>query len=850
MALSLNDYILQGTGGPSVPDGLYSWYGTNGGTGNSLQDRAMSFLTSKGYTTGTLQDRWFNYLGSLGYTQNSLQDKLYEFWKAGGTVGGGGGPIVDPYIDYVVSYLEFNGFPTQSYNSTQNNIDSIGIAASWTGVNSPVLSNVQKKSGNTSLRLTGTSYMTTIDLTTWTIPGEFTIEAFINLDSTAGAGYKTIASHYNATTDQRAWWLTFNPACDQLEFWSSTNGLPATTVISSASVSVSTGTWYHVAATRDSSGVIRVFFDGQVGATTQTVVGSLHNSNHTLNIGARYSAAYIDIPTGYIDEFRFTNGACRYTANFTPPTGSLGRADIFSAYVSPSIGWTYVGPNPTINFELGESNMQGVFLKPDGSKMYLVGGSDLVRQYNLATPFDLGTARVEKVFSVAAQETSPTDLYISDDGTKLYIIGISGVGVDEYTLSTPWDIETATHVQFFSVSAREVGPYGIYFKPDGTKMYTAGSSGDTIDEYDLSTAWDISTAIYLQEISVNAQNSTPFGVFFSPDGTHMYMIGQTGAEVNQYLLSTPWDVSTASFVRVKTFSQLGSFYQMTTLYGGWMNSTGTRLFLNDQTEVASFTLGTAWDVSTATWDAPTSDLFSVYAQETAVTGMDFKPDGTKMYITGNSGDDINEYNLSIPWDVASASYVQNFSVVTQDSNPQGIRFSPDGDRLYMIGQTNDKVYQYSVSNPWDVSTASFVQDLSVNLQEATPTGLFFKPDGTKMYVVGSGGDEVNEYALSAAWDISTATASSIRALSGMTVPNGIFFSSTGKYLYAIDGTANNSVQKYILGTEWDITTAVYKGRINTVGWDATSNDIFFKPDRKKMFTVGQTRDYVVAYTLL
>ena len=54
----------------------------------------------------------------------------------------------------------------------------------------------------------------------------------------------------------------------------------------------------------------------------------------------------------------------------------------------------------------------------------------------------------------------------------------------------------------------------------------------------------------------------------------------------------------------------------------------------------------------------------------------------------------------------------------------------------------------SVNGAYDISTATFVQDFSVLLQETPPTGLAFNNDGTKMYVIGWSGDDVNEYNLS------------------------------------------------------------------------------------------------------
>jgi hypothetical protein len=91
----------------------------------------------------------------------------------------------------------------------------------------------------------------------------------------------------------------------------------------------------------------------------------------------------------------------------------------------------------------------------------------------------------------------------------MYIIGSTGDDVNEYDLSTAWDISTASYLQNFSVSAQESGPSGVFFKPDGLKMYVIGFSGDDVNEYNLSTAWDVTTASYLQNFSVAAQEYIP-----------------------------------------------------------------------------------------------------------------------------------------------------------------------------------------------------------------------------------------------------------------------------------------------------------------------------------------------------
>ena len=46
--------------------------------------------------------------------------------------------------------------------------------------------------------------------------------------------------------------------------------------------------------------------------------------------------------------------------------------------------------------------------------------------------------------------------------------------------------------------------------------------------------------------------------------------------------------------------------------------------------------------------------------------------GMKMFIVGNQGDFFIQYTLSIAWDVSSASFVDSFSVASEDTGPNGM----------------------------------------------------------------------------------------------------------------------------------------------------------------------------------
>ena len=250
-----------------------------------------------------------------------------------------------------------------------------------------------------------------------------------------------------------------------------------------------------------------------------------------------------------------------------------------------------------------------------------------------------------------------------------------------------WDVSKAVYLQNFSVGAQETSPRGVFFNPDGTKMYVVGNTGQDVNEYDLGTPWDVSTAVYLQRFGVVTQETSPRGVFFNPDGTKMYVTGTTGDDVNEYDLGTPWDISSAVYLQ----------------------------------------------------------LFSVAAHVLSGQELFFKPDGTKMYIADYTSKDVNEYDLGTPWDISTAVYLQLFSVAAQENMPTALFFKPDGTKMYVTGTTGDDVNEYDLGTPWDISSAVYLQLFSVAAQEIIPQGMFFKPDGAKMYVVGTAGVDVNEY---------------------------------------------------------------------------------------------------------
>ena len=210
---------------------------------------------------------------------------------------------------------------------------------------------------------------------------------------------------------------------------------------------------------------------------------------------------------------------------------------------------------------------------------------------------------------------------------------------------TAWDVSTAVYEnKFDDVSGEGVDPNCLFFKPDGTKVYIPFDATTKVAQYALSTPWDISTSAYEAKFKdVGAQATAPTGVFFKDDGTKMYVLCSTTTNVYQYALSTPWDVSTATYeTKFKDVSGEDGF-----ITGVFFKTDGTKMYVASRTNniVYQYSLSTAWDVSTATYDTIFKD---VSAQDGDIRGLFFKSDGTKMYIIGLTNKTVYQYDLPVP----------------------------------------------------------------------------------------------------------------------------------------------------------------------------------------------------------
>ena len=253
--------------------------------------------------------------------------------------------------------------------------------------------------------------------------------------------------------------------------------------------------------------------------------------------------------------------------------------------------------------------------------------------------------------------------------------------------------------------------------------------------------------------SVTGDDTAPAAVYVGASGTAMFMVGDTGNDVNQYTLSTPYDVSTAG----SSIAAFSVATQETVPTGIDFNATGTKMFVSGNTGVAplivggeyvhEYSLSTAWTVSSAGY----TTSFNVTAQETATQGVAFGDSGSKMYVVGSTNDAVYQYSLSTPYSLASGVTYDNISLILGTNpllleiSPTDISFNSTGTVLWIVGNTQDRIYEFRLGTAWNISTAVFYDDVYVGFNEITATGLHVIPEQNVAYIVGSSSDTVFQY---------------------------------------------------------------------------------------------------------
>lgn len=227
---------------------------------------------------------------------------------------------------------------------------------------------------------------------------------------------------------------------------------------------------------------------------------------------------------------------------------------------------------------------------------------------------------------------------------------------------------------------------GIAISPDETNVYYCAYAANRIQQGVMSTPGDVSTITWNNNISVTKDQTYVGGVGLKPDGSKIFYIDTNSGgscKVRSYDLNTPWDLASfdpasAASSDLITGSGLSNY-----LWGLQLSNDGTKLGThNNGGSACVFSFGTAWDVTTLTFDNEAASVNNNI-------GSSFFGDGTGIISVTYSSTTVGFQKLTTAWDTSTANSALVINSFTDKGNgPTGIAINEDATRLYWITQSS------------------------------------------------------------------------------------------------------------------------------------------------------------------
>lgn len=225
-----------------------------------------------------------------------------------------------------------------------------------------------------------------------------------------------------------------------------------------------------------------------------------------------------------------------------------------------SNSWTLNNPlftNDSSNvytFSVGSAKPQGVSFSPTGDVFLTIDDStDTIREFDLSTNFDLGTAPATPSNTGSLTSINPRGMFIADNGTDVYYVSYRLADrLTRDTLGSAWDVTTVTFQTFVNINSLSGG---LNNAPNGLSITASNAyvvQDSYIYEYDLSPSFpDVNGATYTGRTDLSSLlPGTPDlqGIVIKPDGTKIFTLDEN-SNVSELSLSTAYDSSTVSHIQ-------------------------------------------------------------------------------------------------------------------------------------------------------------------------------------------------------------------------------------------------------------------------------------------------------------
>lgn len=272
----------------------------------------------------------------------------------------------------------------------------------------------------------------------------------------------------------------------------------------------------------------------------------------------------------------------------------------------------------------------------------------------------------------------------TDTSSTAYVLGQTADGqyVKEFTVSN--DLSVTAYVRQFTTNDTAAG---MYFRNDGTTLWLQDPNDDQFARYTMTTPWNIGTASSRTTASYGSSGSNHQGMWISPAGTTLFEVDRTAQTILQDTIPT-WNPMTPG-LPTRTLN-IGTNGGITLPTGISVKPDGTRAFistLSPSRTIAEYT-GTAFRADL--WTLNTTIQTPVGSFPTDVFVNDA---GTRMYVTDGNGTNsakIHYYELSSAWSLSSATFVRTWDLTAffNDARASYIRVIETASESFVLSLSN------------------------------------------------------------------------------------------------------------------------------------------------------------------
>jgi hypothetical protein len=736
----------------------------------------------------------------------------------------------------------------QLYNeslSTNYDISSSGYTTSYSSMSGGALTNNTRalsfrftEDGTKSIFMGGPtqnyvfSYSTPFDPST---RATVTASNFFKLNGGSTSGELRLSPFYYATG------AMFNNTQDELTFAVSNPGM--VTTLSGFSYSLSPGLY-----------TVPLGTPGDITTADTSGIGLLGTSVHLDKIAAFQNHSLEFNSTGSTFS-TFTDGyGYTFDVGVNYGVGSTNRS--FGSPVFPPYGQT----------QLVADRVYSSSFNDDGTKVYFMDiEHKCIQTFDLNTPYDLADVRAnappmpDNIWYRTMGSNNVISLTMNPSGTKLY--RLREVSVDEYSLSTAWDLSTsaASPAATLTVSSSPQDQSDIAWGDSGNYFYrlTRSTTAAVLERYAATIAYDLGSC------GSTPDKSFTFGtfsigtftsmskMFFKPDGTSVYMYAlsfNSNAEyIFQWDMSSAWDPTTIGSTTTPDASVTLSLVNDDWAAGIHFKSDGSELFVAQQTRWYKFNLGTNWDLTTVNQSTgvETYDTYALPSDYDGTNGLYISPDETKLFI-GTTLDLIIKTDFGSALDFRTLSHdggdycwyfndpqnVSGVATIIGTANYE-FRWKPDGTSIYIwsrsttgtapatyiVSSDDPVISQFNLSTAWDFTTATYAGSAPVNNSLSAISIYSFDISSNGEHVILAYGG-LYMGTMSTPWDITTLSTVTEQLVDGFSWDQRRFGAAQpaavrwhpndGSAIYTKQKGLSNRmvVQKMTLTTPYDPTTAV------------------------------------------